>query len=271
MGMLYNRLLSILNEEPLDSTYYHIALLMLQNINDLPNMSINELASLCDVSKSTISKFIRNIGYDDYNEYRYASIFLENKYHYNFNFDNNVMKFIQKNNYDSYILAIQNDILSTYHHLDWNKIKMLVKDLYTYEKVAAFGLMFSETAAIDLQTKLAYNKKFIVTNINDLKQEDFIENAEDDTLIIVFSDSGEFLNKYKNIEDFSNKRAFNKTKAKVVVITSKKDLELDPRVDYSIVYQKMQDLCTHRIIYGILTDIIAYEYRCYENTHQFDI
>lgn len=261
MGMLYNRLLIILNEEKKESTYYHIALTILQHFLELQQLSIIQLAELCAVSKSTISKFVRYIGYDDFTDFQYATKILDNKYDYNFNYVTGVMGFMKENSLDSYILTIQSDILTTYQNLDWEAIDQLVQDLMVYEKVGAFGLMFSETAAMDLQTKLAYNQKFIVTNLNDIKQEQFVERAKEDTLIIVFSDSGEFLNKYSHIYDFSNKTAFNKTKAKIVLITSNEEMEQDERVSYCVSYKKTTSMNTHRIIYGVLTDIIAYKYR----------
>lgn len=69
MGMLFHRLLILLNEEEADSTYYHIAVVMLQNFGVLQHYSISELAAACMVSKSTISKFIRYIGYDDFADF----------------------------------------------------------------------------------------------------------------------------------------------------------------------------------------------------------
>lgn len=263
MGMLFNRLLIILNEEAQDSTYYHIALVMLNHIEELYDLSINKLAELCSVSKSTISKFIRFIGYEDFADFRYAAVFQDNKYGYSFSYTNDVMKYIKSNSLDSFILTVQQDIAATYTNLDWDTVDRLVRDIARYKKVAAFGLLFSETAAMDLQAKLAYNKKFIVTNLSDLKQDNFIEAAGEDTLIIVFSDSGEFLNKYQNIADFVYKQAFRKTKAKVVVITSNPDAKKHPSVSYCLLYQKTREMHTHRIVYGILTDIIAYKYREY--------
>ena len=56
MGILYDRLLILLNESSSDSTFYHIALAMLQNMELLHSLAINEVADLCRVSKSTISK-----------------------------------------------------------------------------------------------------------------------------------------------------------------------------------------------------------------------
>lgn len=261
MGMLHNRLLIILNEESSESTYYHIAVMMLRNFLELHELSIIDLAELCDVSKSTISKFIRYIGYEDFSDFRYATLIQDNKYGNDFNYATNVMNFIELNSLDTYILTIQQDILATYQNIDWEAIDMLVRDLMNYKRVGAFGLMFSETAAMDLQTKLSYNRKFIVTNLNDIKQEKFVEEAGEDTLIIVFSDSGEFLDKYRRIHDFSNKGAFNKTKAKIVLITSNESMKNDPRVAYCVSYKKTRSMSTHRIVYGVLTDIIAFKFR----------
>ncbi len=263
MGMLFHRLLILLNEADLDSTDYHIARVMLQQFENLSQYSIQELADRCAVSKSTISKFIRSIGYEDYADFRDAAVFQDNKYHNTFNFVTNVMDYIQSSSLDTYLLTVQQDIGATYQSMDWAAIDRLVRDLVRYQRVGAFGLMFSETAALDLQIKLAYNQKFIVTNLNDLKQERFIQQAGEDTLIIVFSDSGEFLDKYQRIDEFSNKYAFSRTHAKVVVITSNPKVEQDPRVAYCVRYQKTRSLCTHRIVYGVLTDIIAYKYREY--------
>lgn len=263
MGMLYNRLLIILNEESSDSTYYHIARNMLKYFEELSSMSINKLAQICDVSKSTISKFIRFIGYEDFADFKYASIFQEDKYGYKISYVTDVMNYMEHNSMESFVLAIQQDIGASFMKMDWDKVNQLVCDIAHYKKVAAFGLLFSETAALDLQIKLAYNKKFIVTNQNDLKQDQYIMKADHDTLIIIFSDSGMYIDRYQKIGDFLNKQTFANTKAKIVVITSNTELEHDPRVSYCICYQKTTDLCTHRIVYGMLTDIIAYKYREY--------
>lgn len=263
MGILYNRLLIMINEENQNSTYYHIAMIMLKNIETLGTIRIDELARICNVSKSTISKFIRVLGYEDYNEFKYAASFQDNKYNYSFNYVANVMQYMEQNSIDSFLEIVHNDISETLKNLNWKNIDRLVEDIYHFKNVATFGLMFSETAAMDLQVKLGYNKKFIVTNINDIKQEEYIANAKEDTLIIIFSDSGEYINQYKKIDDFTKKNIFSLTKAKIVVITSNSEIERDDRVCYSILFQKTQKLSTHRIVYGWLTDIIAYKYREY--------
>lgn len=268
MGMLYKRLLSVLNQENSSSTSYHIAMVMLQMMNEMATLSINEIADRCSVSKSTISKFIRSLGYEEFSDFREAAIIEENKNHYAFNFGTNVMNYIAEKGMDSYVLAVQRDIAETYHRMDWESVEHLVRDIYDYRHVAAFGLLFSETAAMDLQTKLAYCNKFIITSDNDLRQMDYIEKAGKDTLLIIFSDSGNYLDNYRRIEDFSNKTAVSETKAKVVLITSNPRVKADPRVSYIVQYQRMSEIHTHRILYGFVTDLIACRYHAYTTKKQ---
>ena len=59
---------------------------------------------------------------------------------------NNLIQFIEQN-------KIDRDIRMTYELLDWEKLDRLAAEIYHYEKVAAFGCDFSETAALDLQTR----------------------------------------------------------------------------------------------------------------------
>lgn len=264
MGILYNRLLIILNEESADSTYYHIALVMLNYIDELESLSINELADLCSVSKSTISKFVRFIGYEDFSDFRYAVPFRDNRYDdSSYNYVVSVMEYIRKNSMEMMVRAVQEDIQDTFEKLDWKTVDRLVRDLYQYENVGMFGLMFSESAAMDFQVKLGYNKKFVVTNINDAKQAQFIQNAGEDTLIIIFSNSGEYINQYHHIEDFAHKRIFSKTRGKVVLITSNKQMADDPRISYCLFFQRGHSLCSQQAVFAVLTDILAYKYREY--------
>lgn len=124
MGMLFHRLLILLNEADLDSTDYHIARVMLQQFENLSQYSIQELADRCAVSKSTISKFIRSIGYEDYADFRDAAVFQDNKYHNTFNFVTNVMDYIQSSSLDTYLLTVQQDIGATISL--WTGLRLIV-------------------------------------------------------------------------------------------------------------------------------------------------
>jgi len=261
MNILLSRLLVILNDEKSSSIYYHIAFSILVNFERIYMMSIIEVAELCAVSKSMISKFVRSMGFDDYKEFVTTAPFIENKYRNDLNYNTNVMGFMDNNSIHKYLEIIQADIEKFESSLDMKRIDELVQDLISYKYIAAFGLLYSETAALDLQTKLAYNKKFIVTNLNDIKQDEYIMNAGEDTLIIIFSNSGDYIDKYSMSEGKPKKRCFFRTKAKVVLITSNRKMEEDPRVDLCIPIYYTTNIQTHRVIFQLFTDIITQRYR----------
>lgn len=261
MGILYARLLILLNESEADSTFYHIAMTMLRSMQELSRLGIDELSRRCSVSKSTISKFIRTLGYADYAEFRVAAEFEDNKYHNAFNYINDVMGYLSCHNSREYARQMADDLIATEAALDHAAIDRLADDLIRFQKVGAVGMMFSGAAAIDLQIKLGYCGKFIVANLNDVKQMEFVQRADAETLIIVFSDSGQFLDRYENIDDFYNKNVFHLTKAKVVLITSEQARAGDPRVAYSILFRHTGPVRTHREVYPLLNDLIAHRYR----------
>lgn len=267
MGILYNRLLIVINDNSADSTWYHIAMTMLLHMSELSELGINELAALCCVSKSTISKFIRTLGYTDYGEFRAAAQVEEKKYSLPFSFNQNLIGYIAEHSTDDYFRIVLRDLEETYRSLDWDALDRLVRDIASHPKVGAFGLMFSETAAIDLQIKLYHVQKFIITQMDDQKQMEYIRRAQEDTLVIIFSDSGQYLDRYcGHIGDFVDKLEFATTRARIVLITANEKMVRDPRVAYSLLYRRTTGLRTHRMTYQLLTDLITYRY--WEYTHK---
>lgn len=260
MGNLLNRLLIMLNDSDLNSTNYHIAMTLLMNFYSLHNMAIGEVASLCSVSKSTISKFIRILNFDDYADFKASALFRENRYGFNLNYNQNIIEYIEKNNYDNYIKCIQEDIATLNNPSLLSDIKTLAQDLVKYKKVASFGLLFSELGALDLQMKLAYNGKFIITNLDDVKQDTFIRKADSDTLIIIYSNSGFYLQKYQ-LSEFQEKKDYSNIKAKIVLITENIEMKNHPSIDDSVIFHHNSTIQSHSILYPLINDRIISEYR----------
>lgn len=264
MGILLLRLLILLNDKDVDSTDYFIAKTLLMNYHSLSEMSINEVAKMCFVSKSTISKFIRTINFENYADFREAAIFKENRYGFSLNYNQNIMNFVEGNNFDTYFDIVKNDIDDLKKNIPIKEIQKLANLLNNYKNIAAFGLLFSEFAALDLQGKLAYNGKFISTNLDDVKQDVFIKNSKEDTLIILYSNSGLYFEKYQMADYLINKN-FANTKAKIVLITSNKKIAKNPNVDLSICYNHLSEVQTHSVIYPLINDFIVAEYRKIKN------
>ncbi len=260
MGILLNRLLIMMNDSDMDSTDYHISFVLLMNFYSICNLSISEVAKMCDVSKSTISKFIRALHFEDYADFKAAAPFKENKYGFSLNYNQNIAEYIETVGYDNYIDCVQKDILSLKQTATLDAVKQLAQYLTEYNKVASFGLLFSEAGAIDLQMKLAYNGKFIITNMNDVKQDTFINLSDEDTLIIIYSNSGSYIQRYQ-LSEFQEKKDYSKIKAKMVLITGNEKMSNHPDVDLCISFHHNSKIQTHTEIYPLLNDLIVMEYR----------
>ena len=260
MGLLLNRLLILLNDCDIHSTNYHIALTMLRHFKELQHMSILELAQLCHVAKSKISNFIRMIGFEDYADFKASATFKIANPHFDFSYNTNIASYNDQHDFNSYIDEVMRDIHDLKESLDNLQIKKLAKHINEYDNIVSVGLLFSEIGALDLQIKLAYSGKFIRTNLDDKKQEQIINECDENTLLIIYSNSGTYIQKYV-LSDFLEEKDFSKVKAKIVLITSNENMLNDENVDLCIHYHHKGTIQTHSVIYPLINDYIIKEYR----------
>lgn len=250
----------MLNDSEPQSTDYHITMTLLLNYSLIETSSIEKIAAMCTVSKSAISKFVRRMGYEDYASFKAAAPFEENKFGFLLNYNQNIAEYIEQNGLKCYAEAIQNDIRYALQAVDMKKVEELANDLVCYKKIAAFGLLFSEIGAIDLQEKLAYNNKFIITKMSDVKQIDLLERADEETLIIIYSNSGSYMQRYQ-LSEFQEEKDFSNVKAKIVLITSNKKMAAHPDVDLCISFGHTTGVQTHTYLYPFVNDMIVMKYR----------
>ena len=262
MHILYQRLITTINEEIVGTTEYHIASLMLENINQLYQIPIGEMAALCSVSKSTVSKFVRRIGFDDYTDFKLEAMRQREKDVYIRGGDSvNITDYILEYGMDRYVQVLTNDIRNQAASIDTERIERLVEDIHGYKKIAAFGEIYSETAALNFQYKMSYYRKYVYTTINDRKQEHYIAEAGADTLLLIFSNSGRYISTFSKLDGEPEKECFNKTKARVVPITSNTKMEKDPRVDMCIFLKYGERVQNHPILYQFLIEQITARYQ----------
>lgn len=139
------------------------------------------------------------------------------------------------------------------------QIKELVIDIYQYKHVAAFGYMHSQNVALNMQYDLQTSEKMIFTRIKFADQIDYISHSHEDTLIIIFSDTGTYFNRvFSRTIPFKN----NKSKPKIVMITSADNLNI-PYVDKYICYKSRKDYSSHPYALTMIADMICIEYSNY--------
>lgn len=261
MRIFIHRMLTLLNDEKISSTNMAIGETLLKNMHYLNKLSIEESAALCHVSKSTLSKFVRKLGFEDYKDFRLCVEEEQQSAVYSYPNSTSIEDYIDQYGIKTFVDILKNDIDLLIERIDMEKINQLVQDIYAYPKVGVFGSVHSESVALDFQYKMAYNRKIVLTYLDDVKQDEFIRNADSDTLIIIYSNSGKYLDEYQLISGWPKKETFSKTNAHVVLITSNTDFENDDRLASCISFGYKTEVQNHPFLFGVINEMISTQYR----------
>lgn len=158
MNRLMIRLWGILDGENCNSINYQIAKILMDNLTSIEHSSSSALADLCNVSKPSISRFVKDLGYDDYYDFR-AEInhYCPDRGAKFFNCDNE-----EADNYADHYLdhVIEKVALLKKPELQ-AKIAELAEDIMNYRRVYIMGNMQSGTTASNLHYNLHVIKKNI--------------------------------------------------------------------------------------------------------------
>lgn len=250
-------LLAVINSEINDSNNYKIAKYIIENIDTLENCSITELAKKCYVSNSSISRFCRDIGLRDYNDlknqvakYQVALVNAHDKFKY---------KNVDNNSCEGYIDCVIDNLYLLKKSINEKVINEVVKDIYDYKYVAAFGYLQSENVALNLQYDLQTNRKIIYTCMQYANQIEYIKHAGKDHFIIIFSDSGTYFKRsFSRVQPFKN----TNNKPKICLVTSNKKIVL-PYVDVYVRYESENDYASHPYSLLTIASIICSKYSEY--------
>lgn len=181
MSNIRIQLLNVINRESSDSMNFIIAQYILENLDRRKVITTKELADNCNVSKSSISRFCRKIGYEDFMELQYAiatyNSFIAERF--------------------SHMMVLQPKIMEIINYLNQNMdtdtLEELVKDIHDYKRVVLMGHVQSSFPAISLQYYLTILHKFIYSTQDPNEQREMLETLDDQNLIIIFSAGGRFL------------------------------------------------------------------------------
>ena len=150
--MLYGKLpivfLSTLASEKKDSTNSQIAKYLLNHLDDIKDIGIQEMAKECSVAMSSISKFCKEIGLNDFNELR--ELLISTK----MNFEQYSSSSKAKNRLEEYSLKVKESITMVEKSIDMQQINALCKEIQKYQQVGIFGLLKAGAVAFNLQSDL---------------------------------------------------------------------------------------------------------------------
>ena len=187
-------LIQYLNKTTNNATNTQVAKAIFTNRDKINEISLEKLAGDNYLSQASVSRFIKNQGYKNINEYRWD--FIAGQQMLRLNAFNNKKVIISKNNEE-----IKNDVKQSLQNafndidkLDMTALERLVKIINNYKQVLFIGSEFSLANIYLVQLEMvqyginaySYNDPIIMAeNLRSLKE---------DTLIICISTSGQWYN-----------------------------------------------------------------------------
>ncbi|GKU25947.1 MurR/RpiR family transcriptional regulator [Clostridium folliculivorans] len=252
MSDVVHKLLLIINTSNEKDIDYNISWIMLQNINKISSMSINQLADLCYVSISTISRFCRKLGCNSFYEFKNMLVYDDNEY-----FDprnKSINMNINEDASDLFFMAKKNIDLAT-ETLKTEEIDQLVQYIHDYPSVSLVGLNTGQSITLDFQSELMVLGKFATVFVDIDKQLDNIKSLDENSLLVIFSISGGCSYNSRLSE------ALKQSKAKKVLITQNPATPLLEYVTKVILYGNEYFPFVGRYAFLYVKDLILMRYR----------
>lgn len=238
-----------------DSTNSRIAAYILEHLDEIKNDSIRDLSAKTYVSISSISRFCREMGLNDFMELKELISSTQ------LNFEVGSRAALPSEQRDDYILAVQDSLERVRKSLDMEQLYRLAQDICDYRNVSIFGMLKAETVAMNLQSDLTMLGKASTTKVRFSQQCRHLADAGPDDLIIIFSFTGIYydygLPNYQKVP--------LRARPKVYFITSDPAARGEKHYDEVIWFDSLQNQASHPFQLQLVGSLIA---QCYAHLIQ---
>ncbi len=179
-------LLSVVNRNDTKSTDFVIAQYLLDHLHELPKLSIYKVADDCFVSRSSVQRFIKSIGYDSFTEFKDGGKEL----------DDHKNAFIEYTDHPDYAAYLENQLNSMIHNISTlatqQKLTTLARKIHDSEQVVMMAAECSSGALNTFQESMTVFGKTIRLLTSSSSSTQFLENLSEKDLVINCSVSGNY-------------------------------------------------------------------------------
>lgn len=252
--MIIDKLNRYLNNSNLDDINHLIGKFIKKNINNIPNMTIDEIAKGCYVSKAKISSFCKGLGYDNFISFKdeCKNELILRKQVVGRQSENLHKKSIE-HIHDS-LSALERNLVK----IDFNKVEMLAERIKSSKYIFLYGVAYSYLLCQYIQYELDFLGMGVI-----LMDENLDRNyiMKDNSIIIIVTVEGyAFTN---------NKRLMRKLKdypcEKWIITTDCISANIIEKVDNSIVVPSEDvEVKDRRILIRYLIDIVIRSINIYK-------
>lgn len=218
---LINKLLHIINENSTDNPNYVLAQYFLEHYLELSDANIYKVAEDCFVSRSSVRRFCKSIGYDNFKDLKTEFKSLNHEYTY----------FIQlqegHKNAKEYAEWTKKEIVSMPKEVD-NNIKFedydnIVTRIQSSGHPVLLSSYSSNMVLLEFQRPLVLSGKIVnVMSDNNMDEESLLDLNENDYLLVV-SSSGQFAKEAQEL--------IKKVKAHKALVTTARDKSFSDTYD----------------------------------------
>ena len=189
VDILYT-LMSYVNISSSNDMYYTIAYTILNNLEKIPDISINNLAEMCYTSPATLSRFTKDIGCKSFANFKQEiAIALHNA---STEVDLNAKDLLKASEKPQ--LLVQKIYKETIDSLklgmnsvDIQDIDVICKKIKDAKKVHLIGYQFNRIILNDFQMKLIKLKKFMFSFVHSGEEIQGLDTIDEDTLVIILT------------------------------------------------------------------------------------
>ncbi|OUO59593.1 hypothetical protein B5F74_07955 [Collinsella sp. An271] len=187
MNHIGTTLLGMINTTSYHTTNYQIAMWALSNLERIDHLTEPEMARACNVSKSSINRFCKELGYDTFRQFQLDVLRFQRQYATKYYLPASEISNPDGTLLENYAASVARNALKLAEHVDDAVLAQIAADLDEYEHVIVMGGQQSGDIACMLQHNLFGTGRVITAYTYGKEQREILSRLDSDTLLIVFS------------------------------------------------------------------------------------
>ena len=238
-----------------DTIEKKISQTMLAHVSDITDLTLEQLAGLCNVSTSTLLRFIHSMGYPSYSAFRLKITDSVDNYTYKNRPFVETVSFNSSNYFEKVSETVIEAVDSIKASLDLKLCRRFIDNLYEKKKIYIHSAIFS-TIRLALQSDLALTGKIVTFSPDSLKQREDVKSADRESLYLLSYDGNQ-----RSREVLKTIPAVRQKHAVTAVISTVKDFPGSDLCDYLFHIGKGAGSIADLLLYDIVCQYFSVLYQ----------
>lgn len=235
--IITDKLNNYINNHGSNDINYNIALFLINNIGNIEAYNITELSKKCFVSQATVSRFIKKLGFEDYNSFKSECL--------NYMDEIKNKKIEESTNIESLNKELKL-FKDKFNNID---IENIVLTLKKYNKIYISGLNYCYLMAQYFQMECFPLENITIKVIEDNEE---IQNIEKDSLLIILTTTGNYFNINRIVKEYIK----NSNCEKILISIRELDEKIKALFDKKYILNMDSNIKDSRYIMMVLIDNI---------------